>query len=154
MSKKGVIDLCESDSNNWDDNRKPAAKRARTPLPTKVFIVRHDREPATQRILSLSQTELVSSSNSSEYSSADQQQRRRCSCVPERQNTTIVAVCYDYDDAVAETEDYVANEFDVVDDIETFKDIEWVGEGWFYSKPDAGNSFCNDRVHIEEHIVL
>jgi hypothetical protein len=107
-------------------------------LPSSVCVVLHDKVP--------------------------QKNWRRESFSPERQDTTIVGIFYNYNDAARAAGEYVQNEFDVeVDDFKADDDddddddeqtshFDWDGEGWCREERDSANK-CDDRVYIEEECV-
>ena len=136
-----VVDLTNSDDNdNFDEEPAHPAKRIRTGaggvviVPSKVFIIIHDKEPQD-------------SGSDHVYSAA----------LPMREDTKIVGVYYEYADAARAAKDYVANEFGVnYDDENEFNaplgEIDWREQGWFRQEMESSND-NDDRVHIQEHAV-
>ena len=85
---------------------------------------------------------------------------RRDEFTPDRQDTTIVGIFYNYNDAARAAGEYVRNEFDV--EVDDFKDdddedeptscFDWDGEGWHREERYSAND-CDDRIYIEEQRV-
>jgi hypothetical protein len=79
---------------------------------------------------------------------------------PDRQDTTIVGIFYNYNDAARAAGEYVENKFDV--EVDDFKDdddddeptshFDWDGEGWHREERYSAND-CDDRIYIEEQRV-
>jgi hypothetical protein len=144
----GCIDLTNDDNNGGNENgsdeeqeAQPAsAKRQRTEnvvvkRPKKVFVVIHDEEPSD--------------------SGSDEEGGERSSNLPDRVNTKIVSIHYNYADAVRAAEDNVFETFDLTvnsGDEAPLRDIDWRNEGW-YRIEDMDADLNDDRVHIEKHTV-
>lgn len=105
--------------------------------PNRVYIVIHDKEPQD---------------SGSDY--------RYSAFLASRQDTIIVGVYYDYNNACHAAGDYVRETFDMYEDEDDddsdsedqFSDVDWEGDGWFRREECDANE-CDDRVHIQEHRV-
>ena len=80
--------------------------------------------------------------------------------LPNRQDTEIVGIYYDYNDACKAAWEYVKDKFGIDEDKddegsdseEQFKFIDWDKERWFNQEEHDANG-CDDRVHVQKHTV-
>jgi hypothetical protein len=140
-------------SNTNHHNKRQRQETNGSALPTKVYIVIHDKEPQD---------------SGSDY--------RHSMFLPSHQDTDIIGVFRNYKDAAYAAGEYVVENWDVEDEDDDDDDddgdeeesgdkngnnnklkpplsyIDWMEDGWYREEDNDANE-CHDRVHIQEHVL-